>query len=86
MIAALAKGAQALDEPAYARAAARSAPVYPGADADPYGRLYRRFREGHLANPGYLEDYAFFIWGLIELYEATCDLDFLEAAVRLNRR
>ena len=85
MIAALAKGAQALDDPAYARAAARSARFILERMTDPRRRLYRRFREGHLANPGYLEDYAFFIWGLIELYEATFDLDFLEAAVPLNR-
>lgn len=85
MIAALAKGAQALDEPDYARAAARSARFILERMMTPEGRLYRRFRDGHLANPGYLEDYAFFIWGLIELYEATLDLDFLEAAVRLNR-
>ena len=85
MIAALAKGAQALDEPDYARAAARSARFILERMMTPEGRLYRRFRKDHLANPGYLEDYAFFIWGLIELYEATWDLDFLEAAVRLNR-
>jgi hypothetical protein len=51
----------------------------------PEGRLYRRFRQGHLANPGFLEDYAYFVWGLLELYEATGELDFLEAAVRLHR-
>ena len=85
MIAALAKGPQALDEPDYARAAARSARFILERMMTPEGRLYRRFRKDHLANPGYLEDYAFFIWGLIELYEATWDLDFLEAAVRLNR-
>ena len=86
MIAALAKGAQALDEPAYAEAAARAARFVLERMTTPDGRLYRRFRDGHLANPGYLEDYAFFIWGLIELYEAAGDLDFLEAAVRLNRK
>jgi hypothetical protein len=85
MIAALAKGAQALDEPAYARAAARAARFVLGRMVSPEGRLYRRFREGHLANPGYLEDYACFVWGLLELYEATGELDFLEAAVRLHR-
>ncbi|MBI5968774.1 MAG: thioredoxin domain-containing protein, partial [Deltaproteobacteria bacterium] len=85
MIAALARGAQALDDPTYARAAGRAARFILERMRSPEGRLYRRFRDGHLANPGYLEDYAFFIWGLLELYEATWDLDFLEAAVRLNR-
>ncbi|RPH89976.1 MAG: thioredoxin domain-containing protein, partial [Desulfobacteraceae bacterium] len=61
MIAALAKAAQALDEPAFARAAARSAGFILEKMRDPSGRLYRRFREGHLANPGYLEDYAYLV-------------------------
>ncbi len=85
MIAALAKAAQALNEPAFARAAARSATFILERMRDPSGRLYRRFREGHLANPGYLEDYVYFVWGLIELYEATFDLNFLQEAVNLNR-
>jgi uncharacterized protein len=85
IIAALAKAAQALGEPAFARAAARSAAFILKKMRDPSGRLYRRFREGHLANPGYLEDYAYLIWGLIELYEATFELDFLQEAITLNR-
>ena len=85
MIAALAKAAQALGEPALARAAARSAAFILEKMRDPSGRLYRRFREGHLANPGYLEDYVYFVWGLIELYEATFDLHFLQEAIALNR-
>lgn len=85
MIAALAKAAQALDEPEYARAAAKAADFVLEKMQDPSGRLYRRYREGELANPGYLEDYAFLVWGLIELYEATFKLRFLEEALRLNR-
>jgi hypothetical protein len=85
MIAALAKAAQALEEPAFARAAARSADFILEKMRDPSGRLYRRFREGHLANPGYLEDYVYLVWGLIELYEATFDLNFLQEAITLNR-
>ena len=85
MIAALAKAAQALGEPALARAAARSAAFILEKMRDPSGRLYRRFREGHLANPGYLEDYVYLVWGLIELYEATFDLNFLQEAISLNR-
>jgi len=85
LIAALAKAAQALGEPAFAEAAARSAAFILEKMRDPSGRLYRRFREGHLANPGYLEDYVYLVWGLIELYEATFDLNFLQEAITLNR-
>ncbi|HSO73143.1 MAG TPA: thioredoxin domain-containing protein, partial [Thermodesulfobacteriota bacterium] len=85
MIAALAKAAQALGEPEFTRAAARSAAFILEKMRDPSGRLYRRFRDGHLANPGYLEDYVYLVWGLIELYEATFELNFLQEAITLNR-
>jgi len=85
MIAALAKGAQALNEPAWAEAAARSARFILERMRDPDGRLYRRYRDGHLAQSGFLDDYAFLIWGLLDLYEATFDLSFLEEALTLNR-
>jgi hypothetical protein len=49
------------------------------------GRLLRRFRQNEASYPGYLDDYAFLIWGLIELYEATFDVSFLEKAVALNK-
>ena len=35
--------------------------------------------------PGFLEDYAFFVWGLIELYEVTLDAAHLDEALRLTR-
>ncbi|MCX5907617.1 MAG: thioredoxin domain-containing protein, partial [Deltaproteobacteria bacterium] len=70
MIAALAKGYQALQDPAYARAAKKAADFILGQMVKD-GRLMRRFRHRHIAHPGFLDDYAFFIWGLLELYEAT---------------
>jgi uncharacterized protein YyaL (SSP411 family) len=85
MIAALAKGAQALNEPALAEAAARSARFSLEHMRDSQGRLYRRYRDGHLAQSGFLDDYAFLIWGLLDLSEAAFDLSFLEEALKLNR-
>jgi uncharacterized protein len=32
-----------------------------------------------------LDDYAFLIWGLIELYEAVFDTKYLKAALELNQ-
>jgi uncharacterized protein YyaL (SSP411 family) len=85
MIAALAKGFQALQDPAFSRAARRAADFILGRMRTPQGLLYRRCREGEVAVSGFLEDYAFLVWGLIELYEATFEVRYLEEAVHLNR-
>jgi hypothetical protein len=47
-------------------------------------RLFRRYRDGEVAHPGYLDDYTNFVWGLIELYEATFAPKYLEEAMALN--
>jgi uncharacterized protein len=86
MIAALAKGYQALGDPTYARAAVKAADFLLSSLRTDTGRLYRRYRHGHVAHPGYLDDYAFLIWGLIELYESVFDIRMLEEALRLNRQ
>jgi len=84
MIAALAKGAQVLDEPRYAEAAGRSAGFILTRLRDSNGRLYHRYRDGDAAVPAFLNDYAFLIWGLIELYEATFEVRYLRTALELN--
>jgi uncharacterized protein YyaL (SSP411 family) len=85
MIAALAKGYQALGDPAHAGAARNAADFLLKSMRDASGRLFRRCRHGHVAIPGYLDDYAFMVWGLIELYEAVFDVGYLQEAVRLNQ-
>ncbi len=84
MIAALAKGAQALGDPAYAQAAGKAAGFVLERMRTNDGGLYRRYRDGQVAYPGFLDDYAFFIWGLIELYETLFEVRYLEEAVALN--
>ncbi len=84
MIVALAKGAQALNRPEYARAAARAADFILEELRRPDGRLVHRFRDGEAALPGYVDDYAFLVWGLIELYEATFEVRYLQEALALN--
>jgi uncharacterized protein len=83
MIAAMAKGAQALDRPDYAEAARQAARFILSRMRDDRGRLLHRFREGEAAVKGVLDDYAFFIWGLLELYEAVFEADFLKIALEL---
>jgi len=48
------------------------------------GRLIHMFREGEATVDGNLDDYAFLVWGLIELYEATFDTRYLEEALKLQ--
>src|SRR5688572_4498446 len=47
--------------------------------------LWRRYRAGHAAIDGYAEDYAFLIFGLIELFQAGGDARWLEWAIALQR-
>ncbi len=83
MIAALSKGAAVLGDEQYLEAASKAADFVLESMTTPDGELLRRWRDGHTSGPGFLEDYAFFIWGLLELYEAGWDIDRLEAAQRL---
>jgi uncharacterized protein YyaL (SSP411 family) len=48
------------------------------------GRLLRRYRDGDASIPGFLDDYAFFAWGLIEMYESTFDARYLKLAIETN--
>ncbi len=50
------------------------------------GRLRRVFREGPGDAPGFADDYAFLIQGLIELYEATFDDTYLQLADLLQSK
>jgi hypothetical protein len=84
MIAAFAKAAQAFDELHYAESAKRAADFVLREMLDSDGRLLHRYREGDAAVPAFLDDYAFFIWGLLELYEATFEVCYLETALELN--
>ncbi|HEY9161898.1 MAG TPA: thioredoxin domain-containing protein [Desulfomonilia bacterium] len=84
MIAALAKGARGFDNPAYVHYAEKAAAFILGQMRIDDGGLFHRYCDGQTAIPGFLDDYAFFIWGLIELYETTFDVKYLEAAISLN--
>ncbi|HWQ73009.1 MAG TPA: thioredoxin domain-containing protein [Desulfitobacteriaceae bacterium] len=84
MIASLAKGAQVLDEPAYLPAAERAWQFLKTRLRREDGRLLARYRDGESANLGYLDDYAYLIWGLLELYTASGKSAYLEDAVELQ--
>jgi uncharacterized protein YyaL (SSP411 family) len=48
------------------------------------GRLLHTYKDGRARFNGYLDDYSFFICGLIDLYEATFDVRWLRQALVLN--
>ncbi|MBA3766030.1 MAG: thioredoxin domain-containing protein, partial [Acidobacteria bacterium] len=80
MIAALAKGAQAFNEPKYLEAAMRAADFIQRNVRTSDGRLLHRYRDGQANIKAHAEDYAFLIWGLLELHEATFQINYLRAA------
>jgi uncharacterized protein YyaL (SSP411 family) len=48
--------------------------------------LLRRFRQGDAAVDGYAEDYAYLVFGLLELFQAGGDPSWLDWALTLQRR
>ena len=86
MIAALAQAGNALGNSKYTLAASKAADFIghnlTGAD----GRLFKRYRKGQAGLSAHLNDYAFMVWGLIELYQATYELKYLKDAIALNDR
>ncbi len=85
MIAALARGAEILCEPLYLKAAEKAAKFILANLRKPNRRLLHRYRNGSKEIDAYLDDYAFFIWGLLELYESTFDNFYLKTAIELNK-
>jgi len=85
MITALAKGGQVFNELKYAEAAKRAADFILKNLRKPDGRLLHRYRDGQAAVQAHVDDYAFLIWGLLELYETSFDINYLKTAIDLNR-
>ncbi len=87
MISALARGSQVLGEPERLAAATRAAEFIQRELHDAAtGTLYRSWREGRSDIPGFAEDYAYLIQGLIDLYEAGFDIRWLQWAERLQAK
>ncbi len=85
MISSMAKGYQVLQEEKYLRAAEGAATLISEKLYDDLsGRLRRRYREGEAAIEGLLDDYAFFIQGLLDLYETSLEGRWLILAMDLT--
>src|SRR5450432_643558 len=82
MISGFAVAGRLLDEPRYV-AAATGAATFVLERMRVSSRLARSFKDGRPGPAGFLDDYAFVVAGLLDLYEAGSERRFLEAAVTL---
>ncbi len=85
MVSALARAAQVLGDESYLEAAKSAADfirakLYEEQDAN----LKRRYRAGRVAIDAFLDDYTFWIQGLLDLYEASFEVSYLEWAGKLQ--
>ena len=83
MISAFARGAFVLGDNEYARRAERTA-EFVLTHMRQNGRLLRSYRDGRAGLNAYLDDYAFMIAGLLDLYEATGRPRWLREAKALD--
>jgi uncharacterized protein YyaL (SSP411 family) len=87
MISAFARGARVLNESQYLQTATKAAQfieknLYRQND----NKLLRTYRDGESKIDGLLDDYAFLIHGVIDLYEASFDIHWLDLAGTLQER
>lgn len=84
MISAFARAGFALDNAAYLDRASRAADFIL-THMLVAGRLKRSFKDDTAAGNGFLDDHAFFTAALLDLFEATADLRWLDRAVELDQ-
>lgn len=85
MISAYARAAQALGDDSHAAVAKKAADFVLSTLTREDGRLLKRYRQGEAGLTAHLEDYAFFIRGLLDLYETTFEVGYLERALALQK-
>ncbi len=85
MISAYARAAQVINEPRYLEAATRAAKFLRANLYDEKSKLlFRNYRDGRSAVEGFADDYAFVVQGLLDLYEASFDVEWLKLATQLQ--
>ena len=86
MISAMARAGLALEQPRYTDAAARAASFILEEMRGEDGRLRRSYKDGATTEQAFLDDYAFLIQGVLDLFEATGDVAWLEHALALQEQ
>jgi Highly conserved protein containing a thioredoxin domain len=85
MISAFARASQVLKNKSYLDEASKAARFLLTVLTEPgTGRLLRRYRDGEAKFEAHLADYAFLIQGLLDLYEASFEIEWLRTAVKLT--
>jgi uncharacterized protein len=49
------------------------------------GKLYHRYAKGEKAVNGFLDDYTYLVYGLIELYESSFEEKYLQSSIELTK-
>jgi uncharacterized protein YyaL (SSP411 family) len=89
MLRAFAEAAAVLEDEGYREAAVKNASfilstlLERGEGGEDEIRLYRTYKDGKAHIQAFAEDYAFYAAGLLSLYEATFDIQYVQAARRL---
>ncbi|MDT7044245.1 aldo/keto reductase [Candidatus Nitronereus thalassa] len=86
MISTMAEASRVFGHPQYLQAATNAADFLLRTLSRPDGGLFRTYRENKAHLDAYLEDYAFLIEALIDIYEAGGSEHYLSEAVRLAER
>jgi uncharacterized protein len=85
MISAFSMGARTLNNSTYKEAAITAADFIINHLITEDGALLHRYRDGQSAVAANLDDYSFFIMGLIELYQTTFNISYIKTAIKLNK-
>jgi len=87
MISAFAKAYQVLGDEKYLSAAVNASNFIINKLYNSNGEiLLRRYRDGEARFDAHLNDYAFFIQALLDLYETSFDIRWFETAIKLNQK
>jgi uncharacterized protein YyaL (SSP411 family) len=84
MIAALAKAGVTTDDKKYIEVAEKALTFILETMLDEKQGLFHRYKDGDVAISAFLDDYAYLVWALLEMYEANFKPEYLELAKNLT--
>ncbi|TAL68037.1 MAG: thioredoxin domain-containing protein [Bacteroidetes bacterium] len=86
MLAAFARAGAVFGDEMYIKIAKTTAAFFLNKMRTSEGKLLHRYRQAIAGIYGLLDDYAFFIWGLLELYQSSFELSYLKTAIELMNK